>query len=43
MNDLVAGDAIVEHDLHSVVSVSLVAVVAVGVGASHDDSPVVAD
>ena len=42
VDDLLTGDAVLEHDLDGVMGVSLMAVVAVGVGASHDHSPVVA-
>lgn len=41
MDDLVAGDTVLEHNLDSVMGVRLVTIVAVGVGSSHDDSPVV--
>ena len=41
MDDLVTRDAVLEHDLHGVVRVSLMTVVAVGVGASHNDGPMV--
>ncbi len=41
MDDLVTGDTVLHHDLDGVMGVSLMTVVAVGVGASHDDSPVV--
>jgi len=41
MDDLVTGDTVLEHDLDGVMGVSLMTVVRVGVGASHDDGPMV--
>lgn len=41
VDDVFTRNAVLEHDLHGVVRVSLMAVVLVGVGASHDDSPMV--
>ena len=41
MNDLVAGDTVLEHNLDSVMCIRLMTIVAVGVRSSHDDSPVV--
>ena len=41
VDNMISWDAIGEHDLDCVVSISLMAVVAISVGAGHDDSPVV--
>jgi len=41
MNDLITRDAILKHKLDSVMGISLMTIVAIGVGASHNDSPVV--
>jgi len=40
MDDVLTGDAIVHHNLDGVMGVSLMTIVHIGVGTSHDDGPV---
>ena len=41
VDNVLTRNSIIEHDLNGMMRIGLMSVVAVGVGASHDDSPVV--